>query len=148
MISSHSRLLWLHQRTSRSTIRTVWFTDGTATSCGSTGRSLQRVTSGQWRTQRKRCVTVVSYFEASVFFTNDMLCRKATRALAASSLICMRPIRPLLLDGHHPDICHPGTCHPTFKKPHPKVRVSVSQLATRPLVCLSEDCYTDLALLQ
>ena len=58
--------------------------------------------------------------EASVFFTNDMLFRKATRALAASSLICMRPIRPLLLDGHHPDICHPGTCHPTFKKPHPK----------------------------
>ena len=41
----------------------------------------------------------------------DSYCWRANHALLSSSLICTRPIRPLLLDGHHLGTCHPDTCH-------------------------------------
>ena len=41
----------------------------------------------------------------------DSYCWRANHALLSSSLICVRPIRSLLLEGHHLSTCHPDTCH-------------------------------------
>ena len=59
------------------------------------------------RGQMSKCRKIASY-------AKYVKCRKSNNwicTLPPNSLICMRPIRPLQLDCHHPGACHPSIGH-------------------------------------
>ena len=47
-------------------------------------------------------------------------CQRVNCTLPPSSIICMRPIRPLLLDDHHLGACHLGICYRPLRGLFPK----------------------------
>ena len=73
-----------------------------------------------------------------------LFCQRANRDLPPSSLICMRPIRSLPLDGHDLGICYPIICHRLFRGLALSILLSIvtaSYQATCTSIYLTEDYF-------